>query len=182
MAGPRRATTCRDGTPHAADGSSMKHAIWNASACGRRPNLHPRRTPLPLRPRIGPAGRRGVPPDAPNCPDRWVGSHELRAFCRRAGLHFQGNSSILPARRSPTPQAVFRNPATSTTSIQTNSSPSSPALRAGRPFVLTVDVSLVMDTLRAISEAAQAEGMSVDAYVQRAVQRLGETLRDRQRR
>lgn len=53
------------------------------------------------------------------------------------------------------------------------------ALREGRPFVLTVEVPLEMGALRAISEAAAAEGMDVDEYVRRAVQQLGKALRDR---
>jgi hypothetical protein len=53
-----------------------------------------------------------------------------------------------------------------------------PALAAGRPFMLTVTVPLAMEALHAIVQAAHAEGMDVAEYVQRAVRRLAEALRD----
>jgi hypothetical protein len=53
-----------------------------------------------------------------------------------------------------------------------------PALEARRPFVLTVSVPLEPETFRAMAQAAQAEGLDLAEYVQRAVRRLGEALRD----
>ena len=53
-----------------------------------------------------------------------------------------------------------------------------PALEGGRPFVLDLSVPLDLEDLRALMEAAAAEGLDAREYVQRAVGRLAEALRD----
>jgi hypothetical protein len=50
-----------------------------------------------------------------------------------------------------------------------------PALTAGRPFPLTIDVPL--EDLRALMAAAAAEDLDARAYVERAVRRLAGDLR-----
>ena len=50
-----------------------------------------------------------------------------------------------------------------------------------RPMVLTIPIRLQGDTLRAIVEEANAEGMDAQQFLQREVSRLGKTLRARLR-
>jgi hypothetical protein len=53
-----------------------------------------------------------------------------------------------------------------------------PALVDGRQFMLTVTVPLEMESLHAIVQAARADGMDAAEYIQQAVRRMAEALRN----
>jgi hypothetical protein len=55
-----------------------------------------------------------------------------------------------------------------------------PALVDRRPFVLTVRIPLEMEVLRAIVDAARADGLDAGEYAARAVRRMGQMLLDEQ--
>jgi len=50
--------------------------------------------------------------------------------------------------------------------------------RTHGPMAMVIPVTLERDYVRAIVEASRAEGIDTTEYIQRAVRRLGEALRD----